>query len=106
YDDKDALRRDCRRLAAHPHARREDFMSATPSIPSLADITRPQSPTVGDQPVKIDAQRLNFFYGSKRALHEISIQLRANLVSALIGPSGCGKSTFLRTLNRMNDIIP
>ncbi len=81
-------------------------MSATPTIPSLADITRPQSPTVGEQPVKIDAQRLNFFYGSKPALHEISIQLRANLVSALIGPSGCGKSTFLRTLNRMNDIIP
>jgi phosphate transport system ATP-binding protein len=61
---------------------------------------------VGDQPVKIDVERLNFFYSGKRALHEISIQLRANLVSAFIGPSGCGKSTFLRTLNRMNDIIP
>ncbi len=79
---------------------------ATPTIPSLADIARPQSSTAGDQPVKIDVDRLNFFYGGKRALHEISIQLRANLVSAFIGPSGCGKSTFLRTLNRMNDIIP
>ena len=79
---------------------------ATPTIPSLADITRPQSSTVGDQPVKIDVDRLNFFYGGKRALHEVSVQLRANLVSAFIGPSGCGKSTFLRTLNRMNDIIP
>jgi phosphate transport system ATP-binding protein len=79
---------------------------ATPTIPSLADIARPQSTTIGDQPVKIDVERLNFFYGQKRALHDISIQLRANLVSAFIGPSGCGKSTFLRTLNRMNDIIP
>jgi phosphate transport system ATP-binding protein len=79
---------------------------ATPAIPSLAEISRSQSGTVGEQPVKIDVQRLNFSYSGKRALHEISIQLRANLVSAFIGPSGCGKSTFLRTLNRMNDIIP
>jgi phosphate transport system ATP-binding protein len=79
---------------------------ATPTIPSLAEISRSQSGTVGEQPVKIDVQRLNFSYSGKRALHEISIQLRANLVSAFIGPSGCGKSTFLRTLNRMNDIIP
>jgi phosphate transport system ATP-binding protein len=79
---------------------------ASPSLPPLAEITRPQSTTVGDQPVKIDVERLNFYYGSKRALEEISVQLRANLVSAFIGPSGCGKSTFLRTLNRMNDIIP
>jgi phosphate transport system ATP-binding protein len=49
---------------------------------------------------------MNFYYGEKRALHDISVQLGANRVSAFIGPSGCGKSTFLRTLNRMNDIIP
>jgi phosphate transport system ATP-binding protein len=59
-----------------------------------------------DKPVKIDVDRLNFYYGDKRALDGISIQIRANLVTAFIGPSGCGKSTFLRTLNRMNDIIP
>jgi phosphate transport system ATP-binding protein len=57
-------------------------------------------------PVKISVDRLNFYYGSKRALENITVELRANLVSAFIGPSGCGKSTFLRTLNRMNDIIP
>jgi phosphate transport system ATP-binding protein len=56
--------------------------------------------------VKIDVNRLSFFYGETRALEDISIQMRANLVTAFIGPSGCGKSTFLRTLNRMNDIIP
>jgi len=57
-------------------------------------------------PVKISASNLNFFYGAKRALTEISIDMRTNVVTAFIGPSGCGKSTFLRTLNRMNDIIP
>ena len=54
----------------------------------------------------IDVQHLNFYYGQKRALQDISIAIRPNLVTAFIGPSGCGKSTFLRTLNRMNDIIP
>jgi phosphate transport system ATP-binding protein len=49
---------------------------------------------------------LNFFYGSTRALHDISMRIQPNVVTAFIGPSGCGKSTFLRTLNRMNDIIP
>ena len=49
---------------------------------------------------------LSFFYGQKKALDDISIEIRANLVTAFIGPSGCGKSTFLRTLNRMNDVIP
>jgi len=59
-----------------------------------------------DAPVKIGVEALNFYYGPKRALDGISIEIRANLVTAFIGPSGCGKSTFLRTLNRMNDIIP
>ena len=49
---------------------------------------------------------MNFYYGDKRALQDISIQILPNVVTAFIGPSGCGKSTFLRTLNRMNDIIP
>ena len=49
---------------------------------------------------------MNFYYGEKRALQDISLQIRPNVVTAFIGPSGCGKSTFLRTLNRMNDIIP
>jgi phosphate transport system ATP-binding protein len=54
---------------------------------------------------KIRVEHLNFYYGATRVLHDISIALNANQVSAFIGPSGCGKSTFLRTLNRMNDII-
>src|SRR3954469_1011460 len=55
---------------------------------------------------KIGVANLNFFYGDRRVLEEISVRIRPNEVTALIGPSGCGKSTFLRTLNRMNDIVP
>jgi phosphate transport system ATP-binding protein len=78
----------------------------TPAVPSLAGRTRSGGGTPADAPVKIDVSGMNFYYGPKKALDDISIQLRANLVSAFIGPSGCGKSTFLRTLNRMNDVIP
>jgi phosphate transport system ATP-binding protein len=56
--------------------------------------------------LKIDVDTLSFFYSEKRALQDISIKIQPNVVTAFIGPSGCGKSTFLRTLNRMNDIIP
>lgn len=55
--------------------------------------------------IKIKTQNLDFFYGNSQALFNISLEMPANRVTALIGPSGCGKSTFLRTLNRMNDII-
>jgi phosphate transport system ATP-binding protein len=57
------------------------------------------------RPDVIDVQNLDFFYGAKKALEGITMGIRPNLVTAFIGPSGCGKSTFLRTLNRMNDII-
>jgi phosphate transport system ATP-binding protein len=55
---------------------------------------------------KIEAKNLNFFYGSKRALKDLNIVCHEKKVTALIGPSGCGKSTFIRTLNRMNDVVP
>ncbi len=54
---------------------------------------------------KITVENLNFYYGSAHALKNISIKIPEKKVTALIGPSGCGKSTFLRTLNRMNDLI-
>ncbi len=57
-------------------------------------------------PVKVRATDLSFYYGATRALTGISLDIHANRVTAFIGPSGCGKSTFLRTLNRMNDIVP
>jgi phosphate transport system ATP-binding protein len=54
---------------------------------------------------KISVDHLNFFYGDKQALSDVSLLIPRHCVTALIGPSGCGKSTFLRCLNRMNDLI-
>ncbi|MDP2303530.1 MAG: phosphate ABC transporter ATP-binding protein PstB [Ignavibacteria bacterium] len=55
--------------------------------------------------VKISIKNLNLYYGTKQALKNISLNIPSKQVTAFIGPSGCGKSTFLRTLNRMNDLI-
>lgn len=55
--------------------------------------------------IKIVTRNLNFFYGKKQALFNINLEIPERKVTALIGPSGCGKSTYLRTLNRMNDLI-
>ena len=57
------------------------------------------------RPTKISVRNLNFFYGRSQALYDVSLEIRERLVTAFIGPSGCGKSTFIRTLNRMNDVI-
>jgi len=54
---------------------------------------------------KIAVRDLDFYYGKSQALHGVSLQIPERIVMAFIGPSGCGKSTFLRTLNRMNDVI-
>jgi len=60
-------------------------------------------PAAGE--VKIDVEQLNLFYGSTQALFDVTMGVHRKAITALIGPSGCGKSTFLRTLNRMNDLI-
>jgi len=57
-------------------------------------------------PVKMGIGDLNFYYGKSLALKSVSLEITSNLVTAFIGPSGCGKSTLIRTLNRMNDVIP
>ena len=65
--------------------------------------------TIGEPLVdnaKMSSRNVDVFYGEKQAIHDISLDIGANEVIAMIGPSGCGKSTFLRALNRMNDIIP
>jgi len=76
--------------------------SAAPGAASRQHETSDVAPL----PPKISARHLNFFYGRSQALFDISIEISERKVTAFIGPSGCGKSTFLRTLNRMNDIIP
>ena len=77
-----------------------------PAVPPVSRPAEAAPPSAELTPVKVNVEQLNFFYGQKRALTDISIAMRSNVVTAFIGPSGCGKSTFLRTLNRMNDIIP
>jgi len=56
--------------------------------------------------VKLEVRGYDLFYGDFQALRDVTIQIPANQITAIIGPSGCGKSTFLRTFNRMNDLIP
>lgn len=54
---------------------------------------------------KISVKNLNLYYGENHALKNVSMDIKKNAITALIGPSGCGKSTFLKTLNRMNDLV-
>src|SRR5881275_1538000 len=70
--------------------------------PAFAAITNEQTMTDS----KISVRDFDFFYGATKVLHGISLEIPARKVTALIGPSGCGKSTFIRSINRMNDIIP
>ena len=55
--------------------------------------------------VKISVKNLNLYYGDNHALKDVSMDIHENAITAFIGPSGCGKSTFLKTLNRMNDMV-
>jgi phosphate transport system ATP-binding protein len=82
---------------------------STPTItPKFAlrepGVGKPLSPEAATA-AKVSVRELNFYYGRAQALHNISLNIPERMVMALIGPSGCGKSTFLRTLNRMNDVI-
>lgn len=58
-----------------------------------------------NEEIKISARNLNLYYGENHALKDINMDIKKNAVTALIGPSGCGKSTFLKSLNRMNDLV-
>ena len=72
---------------------------------SSAALARPDTVGAADRAIKIIVRNLNFYYGTHRALTDISMEIKERIVTAFIGPSGCGKSTFIRTLNRMNDVI-
>ncbi len=63
-------------------------------------------PNLEETDAKMSARGVSVYYGDKKAIDEVSIDIPTKYVTAFIGPSGCGKSTFLRTLNRMNDTIP
>jgi phosphate transport system ATP-binding protein len=71
-----------------------------------AALVQPAAPDVPRQLGAIEARNFSFWYGKKQALKNINIAVPPRAVTALIGPSGCGKSTFLRSINRLNDLIP
>jgi phosphate transport system ATP-binding protein len=79
------------------------------AAPNFAPYVRMADPSTTasekEAPVRFQISKLDFFYGPKQAIYGVNLKIPANRITALIGPSGCGKSTFLRTLNRMNEII-
>jgi phosphate transport system ATP-binding protein len=78
------------------------------AAPRLLVAERPDpgaEPNVSDPHGTVEAQGFSFWYGAKQALYDITLRIPPRTVTALIGPSGCGKSTFLRSINRMNDLI-
>jgi ABC-type phosphate transport system ATPase subunit len=81
-------------------------LTAAPPRPEPPPARRAGAAPTADAAAKIDVVGMNFYYGLHRVLESISLRIKPNQVTALIGPSGCGKSTFLRSLNRMNDIVP
>src|SRR5262249_13669511 len=72
---------------------------------SSIDVPMSDEKLTANAEAKLCARDLNFYYGTFKALHGISMNVFASRVTAFIGPSGCGKSTFLRTLNRMNETV-
>ena len=81
----------------------KDPPSLAPMAPEIR-LPAPQPPPFVAP--KIEVAGLNVYYGTNRVLEHINLKIQPHQVTALIGPSGCGKSTFLRSLNRMNDIVP
>jgi phosphate transport system ATP-binding protein len=77
-----------------------------PSRPGYRLQGQDPMPVVADAPTVFTLDKLEVYYGTFRAVRDVSLGIRANEITAFIGPSGCGKTTVLRCLNRMNDLIP
>ena len=73
---------------------------------SAALQTAPAATAAPEVAGRIDVEQFNFWYGKTQALFDIDLAIVPRAVTALIGPSGCGKSTFLRSINRLNELIP
>jgi phosphate transport system ATP-binding protein len=85
----------------------ESVAAETRAAPSQSSAVRPAhgAPAQSGHPGTIQAQQFSFWYGPKQALHDITLAMPARSITALIGPSGCGKTTFLRSINRLNELI-
>jgi phosphate transport system ATP-binding protein len=80
-------------------------MATNRPVIQMPPTTSEPANTAATATAKMRASHINFFYGSFKALHDVSLEFTTNKVTALIGPSGCGKSTFLRNLNRINETL-
>jgi phosphate transport system ATP-binding protein len=77
-----------------------------PGATAVAAVVAETPRAIKDSRITFDIEHLRVRFGSLLALNDVSLQIPANAITAIIGPSGCGKSTFLRTLNRMHDLVP
>jgi phosphate transport system ATP-binding protein len=103
--------RDASRPASPPAPERTPSTGSQAAVSSTtgasaAGSARVSTPAEESLRSALKALEFSFWYGKTQALHQISLEVPAQRVTALIGPSGCGKSTFLRSINRMNDLIP
>ena len=81
----------------------------TPEQTVTERVERPAPPPASADPepkLTFEAKNVSIWYGEKRAIENVSLDIASNAVTAIIGPSGCGKSTFLRALNRMHELVP
>src|SRR6266446_3973079 len=87
----------------------ENLVMATPEQSVTERVERPAQPPGSSEPepkLTFEAKNLSVWYGEKRAIDDVTLDIASNAVTAIIGPSGCGKSTFLRCLNRMHELVP
>jgi phosphate transport system ATP-binding protein len=86
-----------------------NVIMTTPEQSATERIERPAQPPFSAEPapkLTFEAKNVSIWYGEKRAIENVSLDIASNAVTAIIGPSGCGKSTFLRALNRMHELVP
>jgi len=76
------------------------------AIRTKIDVAGQERSAAGERQTVFEARNVSVFYGAQRAIDSVNIDIYRRLITAIIGPSGCGKSTFIRTLNRMTDLVP
>jgi phosphate transport system ATP-binding protein len=87
----------------------DNLIMATPEQSVTERVEQSAQPPANSEPapkLTFEAKNVSIWYGEKRAIDDVSLNIAANAVTAIIGPSGCGKSTFLRALNRMHELVP
>src|SRR6266498_18712 len=86
-----------------------NLLMANPDPTVVERVERPAEPPPTAEPappLTFEVKNLSIWYGQKRAINDVTLDVASNAVTAIIGPSGCGKSTFIRCLNRMHELVP